>query len=610
MASLSDLLTPDQLQSLLHLKDKLPEDNVTPSKDSLSDLTEDPSVQADQPPSKTDQINKDVNDYLTVANTGYYPGEKPADTSPTPVDTTGMDMSTPSNYALAKGVANDDEQQPSYGGGLMDWLSKNLTPGGALAQKDDVNLTEPKLGADLNGDDPSLGVNTDLASTALNPGAGGAGKANANDDSVSNAGNVPNQPSLSLAQKLARAKSTTSNIPGAPSQSSPDNTPTQNDSIGSLLKSIYGNGLDDKALVAAQQQRNEIEKAAMMQKAADLFASGMSRGATGSNDEVADALMKSAGSGVQNIMERRQAIGQNMEAGLKASDLMDLQQMRNPNSNISNAYRNMALQLNPKLANDPRFQQMSAEGIKNTLPMVDMSIRMQMVKAQRDYTNAMREQMFNYRVGQDSAKAKADMAGKINQMMQRGTPMQAQTGILAADKIMDLFNNKPDPSSWDSNEVAMFRTEAAKMAHGGVPNEYDQRVLLSPTVSAMIAKTAGTVTGKSIGTGQGEQIKALIPYIQNVKQTSSQFLKDNVYTPIMTGYNRRVTPDDMQDYKSSLPGYIFPENGNGKPQKMPVYPDQQMSNAGKIKVSDGKTSYLIDPSDLPHAQQDNFKQVP
>jgi hypothetical protein len=382
---------------------------------------------------------------------------------------------------------------------------------------------------------------------------------------------------------------------GAAAQAGPT-SPASKDYVGDLLKKLYGSDLDDNAIKAAQQSRNTQEMIGALGKATQGAGAAIARGRIGggipTDTSAADQVISSAGNQVSDIMARREAKLKGIETGIKMADLSDSSALRDAGSAVSQAYRNMAAQLNPKLAQTPGFNNMSAQGIKQLEPMVDMSIRMEMMKTYR-------EQVQQQKISMDSAKAKGEMAKTIGTLMNRGTPMQATTTILAADKINDLFNAEPNPSKWNSSQVRLFNTETEKLAKGGIPSEHGSASLIPQNIASYIAKVGALATGDSIGTGQGAVISSLRPYINHVRGTSAQYLQDNVYKPTMTGYNRRVTPEDMEDYKRNIPSYIFPNT--------PV--DLQQSNSGKIKVSNGHETLMIDPSDLPHAIADKYYQV-
>lgn len=351
------------------------------------------------------------------------------------------------------------------------------------------------------------------------------------------------------------APNLSSMVNAASQDGQPNPQDASKDPLKDLLAKIYGPDLTDDALKQAQQQRNTRQAAGDISKAGNTIASALAAGRGGNikpQNEVADDLIKQADQPIQDIQQRRAAKMQELEAGLKASDLMDHEKLRDATSAVSEAYRNMALQLNPKLAGVPNFEQMNAEGIKQLLPMVDLSIKSQVAKDNHTLAMAQKQQL-------DSGKAKSEMGRVISTTMNRGTPAQASNSVLAADKIMDLFKGKPDPSQWNSDEVHLFKTETEKLAKGGIPSEAGTKALIPGNIASTFASIAQGVTGDVIGTHQGELIKNLIPYVQNVRQTSADYVRDNVYKPIMNSYNKRLSPGDFEDYKRDLPDYIFPK---------------------------------------------------
>lgn len=395
------------------------------------------------------------------------------------------------------------------------------TPGDTVAPAiDDV---EKQLASteDENDEDDGEGefANPDA------PGLGGGGKAN-----------VATLPSDQIPMQAVGSGGTTS--------------PINTDYIGSLLGKLYGSNTNDAALQNSIQQRNSAQSAAMMNLAGHEISSALSRGAIGVNPLFPEMQMQRAGQPVSDVLMQRQAKMQQLESGLKASDLEDKGKLRDPNSTVSAAYRQMALQMNPKLSGVPNFSSLDAEGVKSLQPMVDMSIRMQMLQQNREMMN-------QYKVAQDSAKAKADMANHITMAMNRGPNAVAGQGVLSGQKIMDLFKDQPDPSSWGPSKIAVFKAEAIKLASGGIGTTEDRQGLIPPNLAMGLSRILSGITSNSISSNQGDFIKSLVPYIQNMQQTSQDYIRKNVLNPVTSGYSKRVAPDDMIDYKMNSP--YFPE---------------------------------------------------
>lgn len=400
------------------------------------------------------------------------------------------------------------------------------------------------------------------------------------------AGNV-GQPNSQASQSTGKS--------AAPSDDSDDedSTPsTPKDYLKDLLGKLYGGDTNDQALKDAMTKRDQQRVRGMQVLIGNQLAEAASRGSYKADPALANEVLKTAGQPVEDVQALRKGKMDQIETGLKASDLSDREKLRDPDSDVSEAYRSMAIQLNPKLASQDNFDQMNAEGIKQLLPMVDMSLKMQMLQIQR-------QQIQQDKIKMDSAKGKADMGKSIQTLLNRGAPMQAQTTILAADKINDLFNREPEPSKWNSSQVHLFNTETEKLAKGGIPGEQGTNALVPQNLASMFSKAAAFATGDSIGTHQGEVIKSLRNYINDVRGTSANYINQTVINPVTTSFNKRVLPEDMEDYKRNLPDYLR----NNTPS------DLQQSNANKVKVSNGKETLLIDPSDLANAQSDGYNQV-
>lgn len=163
---------------------------------------------------------------------------------------------------------------------------------------------------------------------------------------------------------------------------SPQGAPSgyQSKSLQDMLGSIYGKELGDDSLKEAQGTRDRQQLFANLATAGSQIGAALSRGTVKPELTIQNQLLKQADQPVQDILTRRDAKMKELDAGAKIADLTDKEKLRDPKSDISAAYRNMALQLNPEIGKSPQFNEMNAVSIKELMPMIDAHMRMQAIK--------------------------------------------------------------------------------------------------------------------------------------------------------------------------------------------------------------------------------------
>lgn len=344
------------------------------------------------------------------------------------------------------------------------------------------------------------------------------------------------------------------------------------DYLNGVLGKIYGSDLGDPALKEAQQRRNAMQTAAMMMQGGNEIASGLAMGRggyAGVNNAIPNAMLQKASEPVQDILTRRAGKVQEMEAGLKASDLEDREKLRDSSSDVSEAYRNMALQLNPKLSGMPSFESMNAEGVKQLMPMVDLSIKMQM--AQSGHQEKMQE-----KEEQDQAKAKAEVSAKIGTILNRGTNARATDVDRRVTNALSIIN---DPR-WANNLNAMphdqvnaLKDEMAQIFTGGMSTEAKTAKLMSPDLASKITNLYRGVAGATTGAQMGAFIQEYKPYLQELQKNSRSYVGDQI-KPLLTGYNKRLAPDDLDEMNSAYGKYLGtqeqPKSSNAKTGNVPA----------------------------------------
>lgn len=369
----------------------------------------------------------------------------------------------------------------------------------------------------------------------------------------------------------------------------PPSTPADpQDYMKQLLASLYGGGISDSALKEAQQHRNEMERSALAGRAGKEIAAALSRGAYKPDYGVQDEMMKMSANGIQDILTRRKGIMEGLETGIKASDLMDKQQLRDPGSAVSREAQRLADRLDPGASHDG----MSVEALKQLLPGFDTLYKSDMLAL-------LKKQQAETKKSQDSLKALPEMATKIAGYMRSGPNAVAGNGVLSADKIMDLFKGvdeqgrpQSDPNNWSGGKVQIYKDELGKLARGGVSHEGQQANLIPPTIANTWAKFASGLSNEPLSAGQGKFVMQFAPYVKDMRQTSSDYLKKNVYEPVTTAYSHRVDPSDMTMYKKSTPFYPeLIEPVQGQPASLPQ-PNPNKSLKQALKTPEGKVKFI------------------
>lgn len=356
-------------------------------------------------------------------------------------------------------------------------------------------------------------------------------------------GNIVGPPSSDevVSKPVPEKKSAPKSAP-AKSNEAPKTPEAQKDYMQDLLSKIYGKGLGDEDLQNAQDQRNQTQLFMNLSKAGNLVGQGLSRGTIKANNEIQDSILKNADQPIQDIKTRRDAKMQGIETSIKASDLMDKEKLRDPASSISSAYRNMALQLNPKLGSQPDFSSMSAEGIKALLPMVDASIKMDFMKMQKEQMNTQKQE-------EKHNKAEMDVGNKIEQLYsQRGAAGRAAVMTQAADRLNAYANQFKDKNQMTTQDIEMLVKDLGTMMSGGVATEGSSKRLMPPTLSSKMANLVQLVSSAPAGANMKEFVNKMQNAANELKAVSTKYEKDHV-NALLDTYKNSLRPDSYKQLK-------------------------------------------------------------
>lgn len=564
-SNLSENLDSDTLQKLLNMRDRLQFDS--PPSTSMNDL----SPFADKSAAESAQ---------TLSKIPYTADDVLANIRPSEEGLGGEGLLSKAGSAIA------DE-----GGSLL----------GKLAGPAALAYEALKSGKGPSDDDEAQAMKGGLYSPIPLPNGGLSGQALA-DYIKSHSGpqaTIGNNPNLDSARGMAGgddtsvkvvAKSSTKGAPAASDSddnsddSSDDSTTGRKDYLQSMLDGLYGSNRNQQmkdAISHADQQRN----LANSMRIGDEFASALSKGAYKGNTAVPNAIDKDAQSGISNLLTQQKLSDDQINTAVKAQDLDDKAELKDPSSPVSQAYRDLARQLTPQLAGSPDFDNMSADAIKNAQPMVDTAMRMKMMQEQR-------QAMLDYKTSTQSDKAYSDMRKSMETFRGNQAAQQASRDVLSADKALTMVQNK-DPNTLTVQDLRVLMGEISKIATGGVPTEHGTQDLMPNNLQMKYAEIENFLTSNPTNAEAGAYIQRNMKYLQDMRSVAHQTLSD-YRSNIAKGFKNRVRPED---YDEAINDY-----GLGTPSKT-------AASGNKIKVTNGSETYMVDPADLPHAMSDGFKQV-
>lgn len=365
----------------------------------------------------------------------------------------------------------------------------------------------------------------------------------------------------------------------APSQTS------DNDYMSNLLSKIYGGDLSDSALKHAQGQRNEQQLFANLSKAG----SGIGAAISGikPQTDIQDSLIQQAEQPLKDILLRREGKMKELEVGLKASDLANQEKLRDPNSNVSNAYRSMAAQFSPQIAASPGFNKMSASGIKELLPMIDMAIRMEAVKTQKEATAKDKDE-------KDLDK-RFDKVGKVltSELAGNRTAFgKAATTYSSAEKIQTMLAGR-NPNDLDSREIAELARQLDTILSNGSPTISGMKKLIPDSARGSLAKLEEYLTNTRQGSQMGSFVEQMLHTVDREKNLSSEQVQ-RTQSRLLAG-NSDLAKKDPQRWNLLLKAHGLPDSVIDFDKK-----DQQ-SDEVQVKLPDGRIG-MIPRSNLAKAK--------
>lgn len=169
-----------------------------------------------------------------------------------------------------------------------------------------------------------------------------------------------------LSQKMSQA-----NVPSSPVEDNTDQeqAPSQEDMPAApklptfktpSTSDVYGAGLSDADIVAAQQSRNKGQLFANLGRAAETITQGLTKGAHVADDKYYEDLAKQASQPITDIGTKRSAKDEELKRHETLTQQAMEKELQDPNSDTSKFVKDMYAQSFPEIASSPSFSGASA----------------------------------------------------------------------------------------------------------------------------------------------------------------------------------------------------------------------------------------------------------
>lgn len=348
----------------------------------------------------------------------------------------------------------------------------------------------------------------------------------------------------------------TENIPASSDEDEEDETSApKGDYLSGLLAKL---AVDPDRLKAAQQQQSDMMRNNALAMGGKEVAAALSRGGYKPNFEPNQQLNAMAQLPVQQQMQQQKIIQDAIQSGAQLTDLEDKAKLQDPTSVVSNAYRQTAVSMLPSIANSPGFQNMSAEGIKQMLPMADISVRSaanQEIAKQRMLQQQMmleqRQDSQQDRQQQQSSNKELqnynDLTKQLDSSRIQPDVRQALTDHYNNQKFQDLVNQAPggDLNNLSQGQVELLKNELVKVSGGQAPTMPELAALDPNTLKSRFASTVGKIINEPTSANAGAFLKQYQDYMTSLDKTAQKTIHDRIGRMIES-HQKDLSPEHVQ----------------------------------------------------------------
>lgn len=428
---------------------------------------------------KAEQAGKEADDYVNVANTGYYPGEEPAPRDP---------------------------NAPSLADQLRNW-SNTVLPSESSASADVYNQA---MAARNPASSPMAAPNVGPQQPQL---MGPPKPDYSEDDETDTATQVNRGKPLLKSLEIQGLGTKTQDKSAGGGQSS--------QTVNDILAKLQGN---DKALTDARSQRDRMQLLSMLGQSGDQILSGVAHSKI--SNPVYETMAKNASQGIEDIKTDQAMTGEKLKQHEAATKLKNDLSKADANSAISNEYRQA-------------IKEMTGKDVNPNIAAADLD-KMSGIyeKMWQTRENAkMRATLMDEKAKQKGDDKINKMSAAMGTDLDPNKPRSGEFGknqgrINAADRIEGLYNAVGgNPNAINMRELA---TSVANMLSSGSQTAVTQVNELVPhTFSGNAAKIQEWLTSNPHGAGQQKFAEMYLHIAQREKEIAqtqmlqAQFKKAN-----------------------------------------------------------------------------------
>jgi hypothetical protein len=324
----------------------------------------------------------------------------------------------------------------------------------------------------------------------------------------------------------------------------------------------------------------------MGMRAGATFANAFDRGRGISEKpdySTADMMLAESNKPVQDVLNKQVLQSEKMNTALKASDFMDNAQLQDPKSQLSQAFRGVAARLNPTIAQDPNFQNMSAQTLKMAEPMVDSAGRLMYYQSlKQDQIARQQDKLYS----QNASKATNDIE---NLMSRRGPVGNAEQISQSADRLLTLLNSGRKLTQQD---MATAANDLDAIYRGGTSTISGAQKILPDTLGTRIAGASQFLSGNPTSADLEQFQERYKQMAKEVKQVANQYKLQHISNSL-EGHRRGLDPSDYETLKNRYVNPIQQDLQDATPKVAPHPEDSAALQWAKANPDDPRSAAIM-----------------
>lgn len=304
--------------------------------------------------------------------------------------------------------------------------------------------------------------------------------------------------------------------------STPPSLAAATQQVKTSASDLYGPGLGDKDIVAAQEANKKAQLMATLLSSGDLIGQGLSRGNYKGTPDIGENILKMGKQGVEDIMARREGKSKELDAQRKVFELASDKERNDPNSAVSQLSQDIVDRMGKSLGINVQTKGMSVASLEKVFGPIERYAALIETKHISAENNKEKNKVKEEKEASDLARKLGDTLDP-SKAGNRTAMGKAAAVSASADRIQALVSSVPTVDKLNPQQmVELARSLDTLLTGGSGATVSITKELVPQSIASKAAGIVQWITNNPTGTNQKAFVDRMMDTVNREREVANQ----------------------------------------------------------------------------------------